>query len=135
MPGPMGAPIVTAMCTDAATDADEMKKMSGDNGKCAKFDIEGSGNTYTMDGACADPFGGGGVMTTHGVITRESDTAFHMESQTQSAHMSGSMTADSRWLGACPAGAVPGDIGRMQNGQFVKNLNPWQGQAAPPPPQ
>ena len=120
---PKGAPIVTAMCTDAATDAIEMKKLTGNRSKCANGHIEGSGKTYTMTSSCADPMGGTGTLTSHTTFTFESKTAFHVESVAKSPHMSAHEVSNSKWLGACPAGAVPGDIGHMTNGKFVKLTN------------
>jgi hypothetical protein len=115
-------PIITGMCSDAQTDAIEMKKMQGGDGKCQHFSLNGSGDTYTMDGACPNPMGTG-TMTTHGTITMEGDTAMHMVSDTHSSSMAGHMVGDSKWIGACPAGIVPGDVGRFVNGQFVKTTN------------
>jgi hypothetical protein len=134
MPGG-GAPIVTAMCSDAATDAKEMQRMAGGPGHCSQFTVTHDGDTYTMDGTCAAPMGGG-AMTTHAVITKESDTAFHIVSQTTSTAVSGSMVGESVWAGACPAGVAPGDYGAMAGGQFVKRGN-MMNMAPPamPPPQ
>ena len=114
-------PRVDAMCTDASTDAIEAKLMAG-FGKCG-LNMEGSGNTYTISGACPDPMGGGGQMVTHGKIVRKSDTEIHMESQSTSPHMSSSMVADAKWVGACPAGVMPGDQGTFVNGVFKKSGN------------
>ena len=120
---PKGAPTVTVMCTNAAIDAIETKKLAGSLGACAHPTIKGSGKTYTMTSSCADPMGGTGTMTVHTVYTVVSHTAFHMESVTKSPHMSGHIVSNSKWLGACPAGVVPGDIGHMMNGKFVKLTN------------
>ncbi|HUZ63924.1 MAG TPA: DUF3617 family protein [Acetobacteraceae bacterium] len=120
---PKGAPTVTAMCTDAATDAIEMKKLTGNRDQCANAHIAGSGKTYTMTSSCADPMGGTGKLTTHTTFTILSHTAMHMESVTKSPHMSGHIVSNSKWLGACPAGVVPGDVGHMMNGKFVKLTN------------
>jgi hypothetical protein len=117
-----GAPIVSAMCTDPSIDALEMKRMTGDNGHCQSFDIEGGGSVYTVTGVCTDPMGGG-TMTTHGTFTIASADEILVHSTTASAHMSGDMTGDSKWSGPCPAGIVPGDIGHMVNGNFVKLTN------------
>ena len=116
-----GPPTLSAMCTDAQTDAFEMKRMSGANGHCSHFDIEGAGNIYTMTGSCTGP--AGGTMTVHSTVTVKSDTAMHMVSDTTGPQMSGHMSADSKWTGQCPSGFVPGDIAHMQNGQFVKTIN------------
>jgi hypothetical protein len=53
----------------------------------------------------------------------EGDSAYHVESTTTSPHMSGHLVGDAKWVGACPAGTVPGDMGRLVNGQFVKTTN------------
>jgi hypothetical protein len=125
-------PVVRASCSSAATDAEGMKRMASGNGKCGNFDIEGSGDVYTLTGTCTSPMGG--TMSTHATITRISDDEFTMQSQTTSPNMSGSMTGDSKWMGACPDGTVPGDYGVMQNGQFVKQGN-FLTNMQPPAPQ
>ncbi len=116
-------PFISLMCSDAATDAITMKQMAGDTGKCLAFDITKSGDTYTVTGSCPDPMGGNGVMTTHGTMVFQGDTQIHIVSDTVSPTMSGHITGDSKWLGACPAGVKPGDFGTMQNGVFSKQGN------------
>ena len=121
-PDPDNTPRVDAMCTDASTDAIEAKLLAGGSGSCG-LHIEGSGNTYTIAGACPDPMGGTGQMVTHGKIVWKSETEIHMESQSTSPHMSGSVVADAKWVGACPAGVMPGDQGSFVNGVFKKTGN------------
>jgi hypothetical protein len=115
-------PRVNAMCTDASTDAIEAKLLSGGAGSCG-LHVEGSGSTYTISGACPDPMGGTGQMVTKGKIVWKSETEIHMESQSTSPHMSGSVVADAKWVGACPAGVMPGDQGTFENGVFKKTGN------------
>jgi hypothetical protein len=115
-------PSVNAMCSDASTDAIEKKLLTGGAGKCG-FQVEGSGNTYTISGTCPDPMGGGGQMVTQGKIVWISDTQIHMESRTTSPHMSGDAVSDSKWVGACPAGVMPGDLGTFVGGVFKKTGN------------
>jgi hypothetical protein len=112
-----------------------MQRLAGGEGHCSQFTITHDGNSYVMEGSCPAPMGGG-TMTTRSVLTKESDTAFHIVSQTTSPMMSGSMVGESTWAGACPAGVAPGDYGSMQNGQFVKRGN-MMNMAPPqmPPPQ
>jgi hypothetical protein len=38
-------------------------------------------------------------------------------------NMTSDDTGDMKWLGACPAGIVPGDYGTMKNGVFTKQGN------------
>jgi len=118
-PDPDNTPTVDAMCTDASTDAIEAKLLAGGAGSCG-LHIEGSGTTYTISGTCPDPMGGTGQMVTHGKIVWNSETEIHMESQSTSPHMSGSVVADAKWVGACPAGVMPGDQGTFVNGVFKK---------------
>lgn len=115
-------PRVNAMCTDASTDAIEAKLLAGGTGSCG-LQVEGSGNSYTISGACPDPMGGTGQMVTKGKIVWKSETEIHMESQSSSPHMSGSVVADAKWVGACPAGVMPGDQGTFENGVFKKTGN------------
>jgi hypothetical protein len=115
-------PRVSAMCTDASTDAIEAKLLTGGLGKCG-LSVEGSGNTYTISGTCPDPMGGAGQLVTHGRIVSKSDTEIHMESQSTSPQMSSSVVADAKWVGACPAGVMPGDQGTFVNGVFKKSGN------------
>jgi Protein of unknown function (DUF3617) len=115
-------PRVSAMCTDASTDAIEAKLLTGGLGKCG-LSVEGSGNTYTISGTCPDPMGGADQLVTHGRIVSKSDTEIHMESQSTSPQMSSSVVADAKWVGACPAGVMPGDQGTFVNGVFKKSGN------------
>jgi len=98
-------PQVTAMCTDASTDAIEAKLLAGGSGACG-LHVEGAGQ-----------------MVTQGKIVWKSETAIHMESQSTSPHMSGSVVADAKWVGPCPAGVMPGDQGSFVNGVFTKSGN------------
>jgi hypothetical protein len=115
-------PRVDAMCTDASTDAIEAKLLTNGTGPCG-LHVEGSGNTYTVSGSCPDPMGGNGQMVTQGKIVWKSETEIHMESQSTSPHMSGNVVADAKWVGACPAGVMPGDQGTYVNGVFKKTGN------------
>jgi hypothetical protein len=115
-------PTVSAMCSDASTDAIEEKILTGGVNGCG-FRVEGSGNTYTISGSCPDPMGGNAQMVTQGKMVWISDTQIHMESRTTSPHMSGDAVSDSKWVGACPAGVMPGDLGTFEGGVFKKTGN------------
>ena len=114
-------PTVDAMCTDASTDLIEAKLLNGSGSDPCGLHVKGSGTTYTITGACADPMGGTGQMVTQGKVVWKSDTQIHMESQSTSPHMSTTMVADAKWVGACPAGVMPGDQGTYSNGVFKKS--------------
>ncbi len=125
-------PTISVLCSDAATDALSQKELTG--GKmCSGFDIEKSDGIYTINGKCQDPVGGAGAtITVTGTLTAQGDEAFHMQSQGVGPNMSSSTVVDAKWLGACPAGMVPGDFGVMRNGAFVKHGNLLQSAATPP---
>ncbi|MDE2200413.1 MAG: DUF3617 family protein [Rhodospirillales bacterium] len=65
-----GRPMVTALCTDAATEAMERKKLAA--GGCMHSDFVPHGNAYTIDGICKGPRGT--TMANHGTMVVESDT-------------------------------------------------------------
>ncbi len=133
--GPMNAPggMVMAQCIDPKTDLKMMERMGSERGQaCSKPDIEGGGNNFTMSSTCQSPVTG--TMTMNATLTFESDTAAHTVVQMTSPKMTGTMTEDAHWLGACPAGVVPGDVGMMMNGTFRKltNVNDAAPAANPP---
>ncbi len=111
-------PMVTAMCTDPATDLKILTRTP--YAQCTPPDISGGGGTYTMISSCKDPMGGATPMVTTSQFTFISGDELQVTSKTTSAHMTGDETADSKWQGACPAGWVPGDVGRMENGTMTK---------------
>jgi len=125
-------PVVNYNCEDAASMAAAMKMMAGAIPGCT-FDLEGGGGTYTITTNCKNVGGQPGTLTGTGTITMAGDTAMHMVESSSGniagMQMSSSVTGDSRWIGACPAGVTPGEFGRMVNGVFQK-----QGNTPAPPP-
>jgi len=114
-------PRITAMCTDPATD---LKIMTATPfAQCSAPDISGGGSTYTVVMSCKDPMGSPQPMVTTSTFIFDSSTEMHLSSKTTSAHVTGDEQADSKWQGACPAGWVPGDVGRMENGVMTKFAN------------
>jgi hypothetical protein len=127
MPGqpPMagGPPRISYNCQSDASMAAAMKRMTGLMPGC-NFDLEGGGGSYTMTTDCKNPGGMTGTISGKGVITLSGDTAMHMTetsvSTIQNMAMNMAITNDSKWIGACPAGAAPGDYGTIDNGSFHK---------------
>ncbi|MDE2006635.1 MAG: DUF3617 family protein [Rhodospirillales bacterium] len=119
-------PMVRYACHNAASMAAAMKLLSGAMKGCT-FDLEGSGSNYTMTTKCTNPMGAPGTVTGNGTITTHGDTGVHFVENTVSdmrhMHMTMAATGDSKWVGACPAGIVPGDYGVMHNGVFQKQGN------------
>jgi hypothetical protein len=116
-------PTLSAMCTDAETDAIEEKILAGGviPGSCPS-DIQGSGKTITISSSCPSPAGGGNVVT-HAAFVWKSDTEIHSESQSTAPGYTATVVEDSKWVGACPAGTESGDQGTYIGGVFKKNSN------------
>ncbi len=116
-------PIVRYACHDAASMAAAMKALGGAMNGCT-FDLEGSGSHFTVTTHCTNPMGAPGTVTGTGTITTHGDTEVHFVENSVSnmakMHMTMAATGDSKWVGACPAGTVPGDFGIMHNGVFQK---------------
>jgi hypothetical protein len=125
-PDSAGPPRITYMCQNDATVAAAMKQMNGALPGCT-FDMEGGDGNYTMTTNCVNPAGQPGTITGSGTMTLRGDSALHMtetsDAKMQSMDMKMAMTADSKWVGACPAGVMPGDFGTMTNGAFQKQGN------------
>ncbi len=123
MPGPMGPPggIISASCVDPANDLKLMKRAAAGEHGCAPPVFSGGGDHYTMADSCNLP--DGTQMSMNGSMTYVSDEEVTVETQMSSTKMSGDMHMDSKWVGACPAGIVPGDFGMMMNGTFHKTGN------------
>jgi hypothetical protein len=125
-PGAAGAPTVTYMCENDATIAAAMKQLNGALPGCS-FDMGGGNGSYTMTTNCVNPGGQPGTISGTGTMTLTGDSALHM-TETSNATMQNmlmkmAMTGDSKWIGACPEGVVPGDFGTMANGAFQKEGN------------
>jgi hypothetical protein len=120
------SPTVRYNCQSAASMAQSMKIMSAGLPGCT-MDLEGGGGQYTMTINCVNPGGQPGTMHSTGTMAMRGDTAIHMteagSGNIGGMQMSSTMTADSKWVGACPSGVVPGDYGTMANGVFTKEGN------------
>jgi hypothetical protein len=131
-------PDVRYNCMDAATLAAAVKLMTsgGFMSGCA-VDMEGTGGVYTMTIACKNPDGMTGTINGNGTFTTDGDTAMHFTDHTtsnlQNMNMTADDTGDMKWLGACPAGIVPGDYGTMKNGVFTKQGNSLTDAKTPAP--
>ncbi len=119
-------PMVHYQCMDATSMAAGMKMMAGALPGCST-DIEGGGMEFTIAIDCTNPQGMTGTI--HGVtkVTMHGDSAMHMVANSTSA-LSGmnakmDMEGDTKWMGGCPAGVMPGDYGTMQDGVFKKQGN------------
>ncbi len=114
-------PVITAVCTDPATDLEVMALMVGETPGCSGFPITQDGAAYIVNGQCPDPKGG--VYAIRSTVTYQGDTAVHIESRTIGGDLQSFVVMDSKWQSACPFGIFPGDVGRMVNGVFKKLTN------------
>jgi hypothetical protein len=92
------------MCNSTAVFQAMMDARKGPNRPCQSSGVEHSGSTYTDHMTCN--FGGRVTQTTT-IATFTGDTAVHTE--IHQADGTVSMSSDSKYLGSCPAGMVPGD--------------------------
>ncbi len=119
----MGEPDKTGVmvnCTDGSLGSIE-DSHPGASGDCSNGSATLTGNTLNIVAVCPAAMPIGGTMTIHETLVFQSDTAMHMVSDGASPNMTMHMLGDWTWLGACPAGAEPGDMGTMVNGNFVKS--------------
>jgi Protein of unknown function (DUF3617) len=123
-------PMTSKLCIDAASDT-AMQKAALENAgvTCAKRDIVRAGQTVTVDSICTV---GQSTLTTHMAMLFESDTLYHMETQSHfepplaAGHADSTMKQDGKWVGPCPADMKPGDI-VMFNGMKINVLGALSG--------
>jgi hypothetical protein len=120
-PGGQMPPQQMKMCIDANTDAEMYKMgMSAAQGMCSKPDIHRSGDTMTTNSQCKMDQT---QITTQSVTKFNGDSAYHTDINSKfnppmMGHSDSVMTQDAKWVGACPADLVPGDV-VMANGMKV----------------
>ena len=100
-------------CIDAATETLLNGFAGGMTEKsCSKDAVRAEGNHFVVDSVCTV---GKSQATGHAVVTANGDTSIHMEIHTHfDPPMFGPADVDtiqdSKWLGACPADMLPGDM-------------------------
>ena len=120
-PGGQMPPQQMKMCIDANTDAEMYKMgMNAAQGMCSKPDIHRSGDTMTTNSQCKMDQT---QITTQSVTKFTGDSAYHTDINSKfDPPMMGRndsvMTQDAKWVGACPADLIPGDV-VMGNGMKV----------------
>jgi hypothetical protein len=107
-------------CTDGSLRSVEDNNPAA-SGDCTNGSVTLTGNTLNAVIVCPGPIGMGGPLTIHETLMFPSDTAMHMEEDGASPNMTLHAIGNWTWLGACPPGANPGDMGTMVNGNFVKS--------------
>lgn len=96
-------------CTDEAHDK-EMTSFANGLGaqQCQQKSFDKTATGYTFESACDF---GGGKTTSRGTITGDFNSAYTIDMQSSGGPGGGSnMRISAKWLGACKAGQVPGDI-------------------------
>ena len=120
--GPDGKPlanavdVVTVSCVDAQ---DDQKFFTSEQSACSSLTISGSGNSYSIDGACN---GQGKTMRIHETLVYG---AKDMQLKAVYNGTAGQMTVEStlQWQGECLPGMEPGDEGNVTGGAFSKTDN------------
>ncbi len=83
--------------------------------------VPGANATYKITEVCKQP--DGHTITMAGTLVYQGDSATHLTMRMTSPNMSNVIQIDSKWLGACPQGAAPGDLGMLVDGKFKKLVN------------
>jgi len=111
--GNKGAPAMSKVCIDAATDRELMNFGLGvANQLCSKRDIKVSGSVATLNMVCTI---GNSQSTSRSTITYTGSTAYRAEVR---AHFEppflgqsdSTTTQQAKWTGACPPDMKPGDL-------------------------
>jgi hypothetical protein len=120
-PGGQMQPQQMKMCIDVNTDAEMYKTgMSAAQGMCSKPEMHRSGDTMTTSSQCKMDQT---QITTQAVTKFTGDSAYHSDinskfSPPMMGHSASTVTQDAKWVGACPADMIPGDV-VMGNGMKV----------------
>jgi len=127
--GAGGQAIVTQICTDVTVERKVgMAGQRFDRSKCASYSITRQLNgDYAFSSVCS--LGAtGGTVTSHGVMHRDGDGAFHVDLDTTTSgaavaqlNTARKMTLDAKWMGPCPPGQKPGDM--VVNGMKINLLS------------
>jgi hypothetical protein len=106
-------PMVTRLCTDAATETDLLKKGQATMAEiCSRHDMHRSGNAVTTDSVCRPM---SSEVTSHSVTTYSGDSAYTtvITSHYNPPFMGktdSTTTQEAKWLGQCGADMQPGDM-------------------------
>lgn len=122
-PPPAPAQLVTVVC-DPSDDLRLVQPRQDAQEHCPPASITavpGPAGTYKITEICKQP--DGHTLTMVGTLVYQGDSATHLTMRMTSPSMSNVIQIDSKWLGACPAGAAPGDLGMLVDGKFKKLVN------------
>ncbi len=122
-PPPAPAQLVTVVC-DPSDDLRLVQPRQDAQEHCPPASVSavpGTPGAYKITEICKQP--DGHTLTMTGTLVYLGDSATKLTMHMTSPNMSNLLEIDSKWLGACPAGAAPGDLGMMVDGKFKKLVN------------
>lgn len=120
---PAPAQLVTVVC-DPSDDLRLVQPRQDAQEHCPPASITavpGATGTYKITEICKQP--DGHTITMAGTLVYLGDSATQLTMRMTSPNMSNVIHIDSKWLGACPEGAAPGDLGMLVDGKFKKLVN------------
>jgi hypothetical protein len=122
--------IVQHMCTDAATEKSYSVLSGGMSARanCSRRNVEAIPGGWRGTSVCN--FGNSGPRTTTSTMTGDFQSHVHVDIESQSARGPEHMSIDMKWLGACPAGRIPGDV-VMPGGQVYNMTGDGMAAAGP----
>jgi hypothetical protein len=124
------APVTLSMCIDSSMQKEMFAMSQGMmQSMCSKNDLRQEGNRYLSDSECKF---GQTTMRTHGVMTFNGDSAYHVQTQAsyepplmgkkQSAN-----TVEGKFTGPCKPGMQAGDITTAEGKTFnIRNMGPMK---------
>jgi hypothetical protein len=121
--GPDGKPLanavnaVTVSCVDALND---QKFFTSNQSACSSLNITGSGNSYSIDGACN---GRGQAVQIHETLVYADAKDLQLTAVYNGAQGQMTVTSQLQWQGDCLPGMQPGDEGNYTGGVFSKTDN------------
>lgn len=121
--GPDGKPVagvpvvVTVSCVDAL---DDQGFFTSQKSACSSLTITGSGNSFAIDGVCAQQ---GGTVNIHETLLYSGPQALLLTATYNGPSGQMTVTSQMQWKGQCLAGMRPGDEGSLNGDVFTKTDN------------
>jgi hypothetical protein len=120
-----GVPVVTVSCVDAL---DDQKFFLINGSACSSLAVSGNGGAYRIDGTCDHA---GKKVTVHETLDYADPQTVALAGTVDAGTGPIKLSAEIKFLGACPTGMQPGDEGSIDvNGNFDKtdNINDFDNQ-------
>jgi hypothetical protein len=116
-PLPNAANVVTVSCVDELND---QKFFTSEQSDCSSLTISGSGNSYSIDGACQ---GQGRQVKIHETLLYADSKNLQLTAVYDGTGGRMTVTSQLQWQGPCLPGMQAGDEGNISGGVFSKTDN------------